>query len=101
MRAVVEREPLVFPFGPEQIRRVAVSTGAAGHDLIQAAHEGYDLFLTGEAEERNLDAARELGVHFVAGGHYATERLGIQALARHLAERFDVEWSFVELPNPV
>ncbi len=99
--AVAGREPLVFPHGPESIERIAISTGAAGYDLIQAAHEGFDLFLTGEPEEPSLHTARELGIHFVAAGHYATERLGVQALARHLAERFGLEWEFLELENPV
>ncbi len=62
---------------------------------------GYDLFLTGEPEEPSLHLARELGITFVAAGHYATERLGVQALAARLAERFGVEWEFVELRNPV
>jgi dinuclear metal center YbgI/SA1388 family protein len=97
----VHREPLVYANGPELIERVAISTGASGRDLIEAAHEGFDLFLTGEAEEPSLHTARELGIHFVAAGHYATERLGVQALARHLAERFELEWEFLELPNPV
>jgi dinuclear metal center YbgI/SA1388 family protein len=98
---VVDRQPVVFGTGPEVVERVAISTGAAGHDLITAAHEGYDLFLTGEAEEPSLQAARELGVHFVAAGHYATERLGVQALARRLAEEFALEWEFLEVENPV
>ena len=101
IRGAVDREPLVFPHGPDRIERVAISTGASGFDLIAAAHEGYDLFLTGEAEEPNLHSALELGIHFVAAGHYATERLGVQALAAHLAERFELEWEFLELPNPV
>jgi dinuclear metal center YbgI/SA1388 family protein len=95
------REPLVFAHGPEQIRRVAICSGGAGGELIRAAHEGYDLFLTGEPEEPSLQNARELGIHFVAGGHDATERLGVQALARHLAERFDMEWEFLPVENPV
>ncbi|MCP9487938.1 MAG: Nif3-like dinuclear metal center hexameric protein [Gaiellaceae bacterium MAG52_C11] len=98
---VVEHDPLVFPHGPELIERVAISTGAAGHDLIEAAHQGFDLFLTGEPEEPSLHTARELGIHFVAAGHYATERLGVQALAARLAARFELEWEFLELPNPV
>jgi len=101
VREVLGREPLVFDHGPERVRRVAISTGGAARDLSEAAREGYDLFLTGEAEEPTLASARELGVHFVAGGHYATERLGIQALAGRLAERFALEWSFIELENPV
>ncbi len=101
IRAVTEREPLVFPHGPDRIERVAISTGAAGYELIAAAHEGYDLLLTGEPEEPNLHTARELGIHFVAAGHHATERLGVQALARHLAERFGLDWEYLEIPNPV
>ncbi len=99
--AVVGRDPLVFGHGPERIERVAISTGAAGYDLIQAAHEGFDLFLTGEPEEPSLHTARELGIHFVAAGHHATERLGVQALTRRLAEHFGLEWEYLELPNPV
>ncbi len=101
VREVLGKEPLVFAHGPERIESVAISTGGAARDLPQAAREGYDLFLTGEPEEPTLASARELGLHFVAGGHYATERLGIQALARNLAEHFGLECSFVELENPV
>lgn len=95
------REPLVFAHGPERIERVAICSGGAGHELIRAAHEGYDLLLTGEPEEPSLQTARELGIHFVAAGHDATERLGVQALAQRLAERFELEWEFVEIENPV
>jgi dinuclear metal center YbgI/SA1388 family protein len=101
VREALEREPLVFADGPETIRRVAIVTGGGGRSLVDAAAEGYDLFLTGEPEEPSLHTARELGIHFVAAGHYATERLGVQALAEHLSTQFGVEWEFLELPNPV
>jgi dinuclear metal center YbgI/SA1388 family protein len=101
IRVALAREPLVFAHGPHEIRRVAIVTGGGGNSLVDAAREGYDLFLTGEPEEPSLHTARELGIHFVAAGHYATERLGVQALAAHLADRFGLEWEFVELPNPV
>jgi dinuclear metal center YbgI/SA1388 family protein len=97
----VGREPLVLRGGDGEIGRLAVSTGAAGYDLIQAAHEGYDAFLTGEPEEPSAATARELGIHLIAAGHDATERFGVQALAEHLAERFELEWRFVEVDNPV
>jgi dinuclear metal center YbgI/SA1388 family protein len=97
----VEREPLVLSHGPERIRRIAVSTGGGGYDLVRAAHEGYDALLTGEPEEPNAAAARELGVHLLAAGHHATERLGVQALAAHLADRFALEWAYIEVGNPV
>ena len=96
-----EREPLVFAHGPEWINRLAISTGAAGYDLIRAAHEGFDALLTGEPEEPNLATARELGIHLIAAGHHATERFGVQALAAHLAETFAIEWRYLEVENPV
>lgn len=95
------REPLVFSCGPERIERVAVCSGGAARHIAEAAEEGYDCFLTGEADEPTMRSALELGIHFVAGGHYATETLGVQALAARLAERFDLEWEFVDLPSPV
>jgi dinuclear metal center YbgI/SA1388 family protein len=98
---VLGREPLVFAEGRSRIESVAVSTGAAGYDLIAAAREGYDCFITGEPEEPSLHAARELGIHLIAAGHYATERLGVQALASRIGERFDVPWEFLEVENPV
>ena len=101
VRERVNPEPLVFAEGPARIQRIAVNSGKAGNDLVLAATEGYDLFLTGEPEEGTLHTARELGVNFVSAGHYATERLGVQALAGRLADRFGLDWEFVELPNPV
>jgi len=96
-----ERRPLVLRGGADTVRRLAISTGAAGYDLARAAHEGFDALLTGEAEEPSAATARELGIHLIAAGHHATERLGVQALAAHLAERFGLEWSYVEIENPV
>jgi dinuclear metal center YbgI/SA1388 family protein len=101
VRGALGTEPLVFAHGPERIERAAVVTGGAGRHLAQAAREGYDLFLTGEAEEPSLHTARELQIHFLAAGHYATERIGIQALAARIAERFGLQWEFIDLPNPV
>src|SRR5919201_947850 len=60
-----------------------------------------DALVTGEPEEPALHAARELGIHFLAGGHYATETYGVQAPAARLADEFALDWEFVDLPNPV
>jgi dinuclear metal center YbgI/SA1388 family protein len=101
IRALVGREPVVYPHGPERVERVAICSGGAQGELIRAAHEGYDLYLTGEAGEPSQANARELGIHFVAAGHYATETLGVQALAQRLAERFGLEWEFLAVESPV
>lgn len=101
IRDTLGREPLSFPYGPQEVRRVAIVSGGAAGMLSQAAAAGYDLFLTGEPAEPTMMTARELGIHFVAGGHYATERLGVQALTQRLAEEFALDWRFIELTNPV
>jgi dinuclear metal center YbgI/SA1388 family protein len=101
VRERLERDPLVFPYGPDRVERVAIVSGGGASRLADAAAAGYDLFLTGEPEEPTMMTARELGIHFIAAGHYATERLGVQALAARLAERFGVDWQFIELSNPV
>ena len=95
------RAPVVFAEGAERIERVAVVTGGGGTRLIEAAHEGYDALVTGEPEEPALATARELGIHFLAGGHYATETFGVKALAARLADEFSVDWEFLDVENPV
>ena len=91
----------MFGDGPVEILRGAVVTGGGARYLADAAAAGYDVLVTGEAAEPTMMTARELGVHFVAAGHYATERLGVQALAARIADRFGIEWEFIELENPV
>jgi dinuclear metal center YbgI/SA1388 family protein len=100
-RVAVDREPLVFADGPERIERAAVVTGGGARYAVQAAAEGYDVLVTGEPAEPTMMAARELGIHVVAAGHHATERLGVQALAAKIGEHFGVEWEYLELDNPV
>ena len=97
----LDRMPLIFSYGPEEIERVAVLTGGAARYVEQAAAEGYHCFVTGEADEPTKHAAKEARIHFVAGGHYATETLGVRALAAKLADEFSLQWEFVDLPNPV
>jgi putative NIF3 family GTP cyclohydrolase 1 type 2 len=83
------------------IERVAIITGGAAKLIREAASGGYDAYITGEPAEPTLHLARELGIHFLAGGHYATETFGIKALAERLAERFSLDWEFVDVPVPV
>jgi dinuclear metal center YbgI/SA1388 family protein len=101
VRERIGPEPLVFAEGPEELRRVAIVSGGGQRYLAEAAAKGYDLYLTGEPAEPSLHLAKELGINFVAAGHYATEKLGVKALTEKLAERFGLDWEFVELPNPV
>ncbi len=101
VRALTEREPLVFDAGPPRIRTLAIVSGAGSDYLADASLAGADALLTGEPAERAMAQARELGVHLIAAGHYATETLGVRALGKHLAERFGVRHVFLDVPNPV
>jgi dinuclear metal center YbgI/SA1388 family protein len=100
-RELFGQEPIAFLSGPEAIRRVGIVSGGAQGELYQAIDAGLDAYLTGEVSEWVMNVAREAGIHFLACGHYATERLGIRALGEHLAARFGLEHEFVDLPNPV
>ncbi len=95
------RPPLAFADGPADVRRLAVVSGAAAGDLLEAADLGADCFLTGEPRETAMAQAREAHVHFLAAGHYATEVFGVQALGAEIARRFGVEHRFIDVPNPV
>jgi dinuclear metal center YbgI/SA1388 family protein len=87
--------------GPQaEIRRVALCSGGAPELVAEAAEGGYDCFVTGESSEPATHVAREMGVHFVAAGHHATERGGPAALGEHLAQRFGIEHRFINIPNP-
>jgi putative NIF3 family GTP cyclohydrolase 1 type 2 len=62
---------------------------------------GLDALVIGEPSEPVMGEARESGLHLLAGGHYATERLGIRRLGELVAERFGVDHDFVDVPNPI
>jgi dinuclear metal center YbgI/SA1388 family protein len=97
---VVGRKPLVFPYGPSLIRTVGVISGGAPREIVQAVERGLDAYVTGEVGEPTLHYAKEEKIHFIAAGHYATEKFGVKALGKHLAERFDLEAVFIDIPNP-
>lgn len=97
----LDREPLVFDAGPEEISTIAVVTGAAASDIHGAIALGLDAYLTGEPAEHVMADAREGGIHFIAAGHYATETCGIRKLGDLVAERFGVEHEFIDVPNPI
>ncbi len=96
------RAPLHLPAGSgREIRRVGWCTGGAQHYIEQAAAQGLDAYISGEVSEQTFHLAQELDIHYYAAGHHATESYGVQALAAHLAEKFDLHCEFIDVPNPV
>jgi dinuclear metal center YbgI/SA1388 family protein len=91
--------PRLIGGGPERARRVGIITGGAGNMIRQARDAGLDSFITGEGQHWTYFEAEELGVNAFFAGHYATETLGVKALAEHIAERFQLPWSFIDHPT--
>ncbi|MDR5732926.1 Nif3-like dinuclear metal center hexameric protein [Caballeronia sp. LZ025] len=95
------RKPLVFGDSDRELRRVAWCTGGAQGYFEQAVEAGADVYVSGEVSEQTMHIAAESGVAYIAAGHHATERYGVQALGAHLSEEFDIEHLFIDIDNPV
>lgn len=94
------RPVLLHDAGIGDIRRLAWCTGGGQGYIEQAAQAGAQAFITGEVSEQTIHISRELGIHFYAAGHHATERYGIQALGEFVAENCAVEVMFIDIDNP-
>lgn len=101
IEAGLGRAPLCISAGDRPLKRVGWCTGAAQGYIEQAAKAGLDAFISGEISEHTVHSARELGIHYFAVGHHASERYGVQALGQHLAEKFAFKHRFIEVDNPV
>jgi dinuclear metal center YbgI/SA1388 family protein len=93
---------LCSPAPPEhRTRRWAIITGAGAspETMAEARARGVDTLIVGEGPHHTAVEAMERGPVVIYGGHYATETLGVRALARRAGERFDLPWTFIDLPT--
>lgn len=97
--SVLGAAPRLLPFGPVEVRRVGVITGAGGSMIAAARAAGLDTFITGEGAHHTFLDAEELGVNVFYAGHYATETVGVKALAAHLHAQLGLPWSFADHPT--
>ncbi len=97
----LNRESLHLEGGADFVNTIAWCSGGAQGYIEQAIQWNADVYISGEVSEQTTHLARECGIHYLAAGHHATERLGIKALGEHLAEKFDVTCHFVDVQNPV
>ena len=93
--------PIAFLHGEAMVETIGVVTGGGARWFEDAMDEGIDLFISGEPSEQSQGIAAERGGNFAAFGHHATERTGVRALGEHLAERFGIEVTFIDVMNPV
>ena len=99
-QAVLGRPVLALGDVARRPRRVAWCTGGAQSYFEAAVAAGADVFITGEVSEPQAHLARETGVAYLAAGHHATERYGVQALGDALAQALGVRHTFIDLDNP-
>jgi len=90
---------LVLPGGPEQVQRIGIISGGAARDVVAAAAAGCDTYITGETSHSSYHDAAEYGVNVIYAGHYATETVGLKALAAHLAGQFALPSAFIDRPT--
>jgi len=98
---LVNREVLVFPYGPKSISTVGIVSGGAQKEFSQAISENLDAYITGEVSEHIKYLSQEESVHYISAGHYATENFGVKALGNHLKNKFKINVAFIDIPNPV
>ena len=97
----LNRAPQVIGDLTQIVQKVALCTGAAQGYIEQAVEAGVDVYISGEISEPTVHIARETGVSYIAAGHHATERYGVQALGAHLADKFGLTHTFIDCDNPV
>lgn len=78
---------------------VCTGSGASSETLREATEIGIDTLIVGEGPHHTAVEAEESGITVIYAGHYATETLGVQALAAHVSDRFGVSWTFIEAPT--
>lgn len=92
-------EPFVIAAGPKTVRRIGVVTGGGASLISQARDARLDTFVTGEGPHHSYFDAQEWGLNVLFAGHYATETLGVKALAQHVASKFGLDWQFIDHPT--
>ena len=99
--AKLNREVQLVGNGSKPVRTIAWCTGAAQGYIEQAITADIDVFISGEISEQTVHQVRESNTAYIAAGHHATERYGVQALGEHLAKQFDFQHEFIDIHNPV
>ena len=96
----LDRAPVLVGDPGREVKRIAWCTGGAQGYFEAALATGADVFVSGEISEQTTHLARETGMAFIAAGHHATERYGVQALGGHLATQCGLQVEFVDIDNP-
>jgi dinuclear metal center YbgI/SA1388 family protein len=99
LQTLLDREPFIIPAGPDRTKRVGILSGGGAAHIADACSEGLDTFITGEGAHHSYFDAQEWGLNVVYAGHYATETLGVKALAQRVASKYGLDWEFIDHPT--
>ncbi len=84
----------------DPIRSVAIVSGGADKEITYAVQVGADCYITGRYDEPLWDTAHEEGISFLGLGHYATETVGVKAIAELVVKQFGIPATFIKTDNP-
>lgn len=81
--------------------RWAICTGAGADagTLREAVEKGVDTLVVGEGPHWTAVDAGERGLAIIYAGHYATETLGVRAIAERVSDAFGIPWVFIPAPT--
>ncbi|NUM34090.1 MAG: Nif3-like dinuclear metal center hexameric protein [Candidatus Brocadiae bacterium] len=89
---------ILLPFGNPKIQSIGIVSGGGASNIIEADRKNIDLLITGEVNYSYYQDAKDRKRNVIFAGHYATETLGIKALGEHLAKKFNLSHTFIDLP---
>lgn len=96
LKALFPKTYSALLYGSAAPERIAILTGSGQSAIPELKAHQVDTLITGELRQQHFNTAQELGLNLYYCGHYATETFGVQALARELAEKFEIEWTFLD-----
>ncbi len=89
----------VLPFGKEKNHSIAIVSGGASGEVLQAIEQGCDAYITGEASHEMFNTCKEEGINMICGGHYQSEVFGVKAFAKILYDECQLDASFIDIPT--
>ncbi|OED35272.1 Nif3-like dinuclear metal center hexameric protein [PVC group bacterium (ex Bugula neritina AB1)] len=97
--ALEEKNITIWDFHSRPISSVAIISGDAPREVLQAIDEEMDLYITGESSHALYHECKEAGMNVIFAGHYETETYGPRLVGEMLSEKFDLDVTFLDVPT--
>jgi dinuclear metal center YbgI/SA1388 family protein len=94
----LKTECIVLKYGNKKVKRIGVISGGAPYHVVELIDKKVDLYITGDPADIT-EVVKDAGINVIFAGHYATETVGVKALAKVLEEKFRIETVFVDFPT--